>query len=218
MGRSLRWHVLRGDIKHDASKHFCFDWEFQDDKDEVLEQVHDAMCSMKSDDDRRASPLSYNEKQTEKWNSYIDATSEDSVCKWCPKCLMYAVGIYSASVQLDSFDISHSYSNPIWESEWNVRSFHMGSSDTDFVRRFRNDNMYREILPEDVRDLRRRLASLGTPMRKSDREACREAESLLSFLEKWMEGEREGQREGQREGEGEGEGDKDVRIILCDEL
>ena len=198
MGRSMNWYVIPKETLHDNTKHFCFNWEFQPDEEDVDEEVYyRAISSDKVDDvneneDRKNDLVSYfkkkkqeQEKRSKVLYENMYNTDNDLKSKWCPKCFMFAEGLHSSELLVAEEDVNHSYGNPIWDSLWNIKDLWIGSSDTPFVRKFRNDTMYREITREDVSIALGTINDLGEPMRNSDKQACEETLHILNFLKKW---------------------------------
>ena len=169
MGRSLQWYILPKNIEHDKTKQICIDLEFEpeDDDSEIKEEVYKII----------------------NYKSWYDCIDNDNAKCWCPKCHMYVNGLYDSSLLIDSLDISHSYSNSIWRSDWNVREIYMGSYKTDFVRRFKKDRMYREIFKDNLLKSMDLYEELGTPIRTSDVEAKEETLHVVNFLNKYLDNE-----------------------------
>jgi len=176
MGRSINFYVVPKNIPHDTAKQLCFSWEFQDDEREIENDIcHELMPNVILDKDTRYTLL------LENLYGYDIDTSH-----WCPKCFMFANGLHLSPVLLASDSISHSYSNGIWNSKWNIKDLWLGSSNSPFVNLFRNDYLYREICSENVRDAFETIAELGEPLRMSDKEACEETLRVLNFLDEWI--------------------------------
>lgn len=91
---------------------------------------------------------------------------------WCPKCEVLAKGGFTKNTHkkflLDYKEISHSYSNPIWYSKYNVWDLQLGSKwHTEFIKLFdhdRYDRCYREVEYRDVEYGRLYLEKLGVPI------------------------------------------------------
>jgi hypothetical protein len=166
MGRDLEWHVIKVDNwTHDHTKRFCFEWDVQPDEEDVKEEVF----------------LKVNDEQV-KWYTCMD---DHNRVNWCPVCLTYAMGLWYSPYRITGKHIAHSYSNPIWGSEWNVRNFYLGSTCTSFIRQFRQNSMYSEVRTSDVSYSHTKLHVLGEPKRTSDKEAYHETLEVLKFLEYW---------------------------------
>lgn len=192
MGRSLNFYALPCKMEHDTSKKLCFNWDFQDDeeimRDDIYERVKDP-----NDKDDLSSGMGYfknltkqEEKKCEVLYNYM-YTDNAEKSHWCPVCYLYASGIYGSSLIIAEESVNHSYSNPIWNSRWNIKDQWIGSSNTSFVRKFRDDSMYREVTAHDIEIALERLDELGTPLRQSDKEACEETTRVLQFLKHWTE-------------------------------
>ena len=108
-------------------------------------------------------------------------------------------GLYSSPLVIEKKNVSHSYSNPIWASDFNVKMLYLGDSSTDFARRFDRERMYREISAVDVEDAFETLERLGTCHRTSDKEAREETLEVLEMLNMYKD-------------------DPTVRMVMEDEL
>lgn len=175
MGRSLNFYVVPKNIPHDTSKQLCFSWEFQDDEREIEDDVcWKLMPNVILDKATRYTLLLQN------LYGYDIDTSH-----WCPKCLMFAIGLHASPVLLASECCSHSYSSPVWGSKWNIKDLWLGSSNSPFVNLFRDECLYREISRDDVRNAFSTIKDLGEPLRKSDKDVCEETLRILNFLQEW---------------------------------
>jgi hypothetical protein len=180
MGCDLCWFVVPTVIVHDTAKPLCLGLEFEpENDDEVAGAIHALRHGPDACRDAYA-----------KYAKEVEAIKHESVwgeqgAEWCPACRMYARGLWDTSLVLASQHIHHSYSNPIWRSDWCIRDLYMGKSRTPFLRRFSNTHMYREVTAEDVAHARRKVEDLGEPIRTSDKDACEETLRILSFLERW---------------------------------
>jgi hypothetical protein len=172
MGRSLFWFIVPREISHDTTKKLCMNLEFEPEKDEINELIY-KQVHPEDVIDYEQSPVNYSAPYL-----YHDIHSKD----WCPKCKMFASGLYDSELLVRHTDVQHNNQNPIWSSDWNIKGFHLGSSTTDFVRRFDNDRMYREISKSDVEDAYDRIDRLGNCFRSSDKEAKEEAMQVLDWL------------------------------------
>jgi hypothetical protein len=173
MGKSLRWYILPTTIEHDKTKQICIDLEFEPENDDfkIKEKVYKIMNPESED------------------ISYLPVAACWNTDKkyWCPKCHMYAHGLYGSSLVIDEMSISHSYSNSIWNSDWNVRNLNMGCYKTDFVRRFNKNRMYREICKDNLESrMKYCFEEQGNPIRTSDVEAKDETLSVVNFLNKYL--------------------------------
>lgn len=197
MGRSINFYVIPTDIKHDTTREFCFEWEYQLDEEDVENEIYNKVhpneediLSFKEGLTREEMVAVFKERKQKRNNVlYENLYSFDKVAeieaKWCPKCLMFAQGLYSSNVLLAHKTISHSYSNPIWNSNWNIRDLWLGTSNTPFVNKFRNDVTYRQIFVSDVENAIDNIRDLGEPLRNSDKEAHEETMCILNFLLQW---------------------------------
>jgi hypothetical protein len=181
MGRSLCWYVVKLPKEHDKTLPICLDLEFEPEKNdyEIKLQLYQIIHPEITD-------ISYNIKNykeiSELWHSYKYNKKE----MWCSKCKFFNNCIDDSDIVIDKLDIQHSYSNPIWTSEWCVRGLWLGSSSTDLMRRFSKEHLYREIKNEDVKRAYKKIEELGDPIRRCDVEAKEETMNVLEFLKKYM--------------------------------
>lgn len=155
---SLDMYIVSKNFQHDTTKRFCFGWDFQDDLDKMEVEMQKGGCDC--------------------WDSP----------DWCPVCHMFEGGVYDQTgIVLDHFNISRSYGDPMWSSEWSVDSLYLGGEDTPFTRLFRS--RYSEIVKpsQEIQRLQKEIEELGTPRRESDIEAYELTNEVLSFLKKWAE-------------------------------
>jgi hypothetical protein len=177
-------------MEHDKSKQICLDLEFESDDSQnidtkifnIVNPCKEIICGdYPIHADFRNALQERKEKIREICFQY--KYDDDKTDKWCKKCFTYANGIHNNKI--DSIDIQHSYSNPIWRSDWNIKDLYMGSSTTSFMRRFSKDRQYREIFDDDVNEAYKRIENIGIPIRDSDVEAKKETLEVLDFLKKY---------------------------------
>lgn len=191
MGRDLNWYVIPKNIEHDKTKKLCMDWEFQEDEEDVSNGIY-AKATGKNPyrEFENESIITYLKRKKEEVTIVSDIVYEylwsGTYDKdWCPKCQMFAKGLFQSSLLIADAHVGHSYSNPYWMSKWSIKDLYMGSSGTPFVNLFRSDSNYREIDSDDVESALETIESLGKPLRKSDIDACEETMEVLAFLKKW---------------------------------
>lgn len=102
---------------------------------------------------------------------------------WCPRCHMFANGLYDSLAVIASQYFSHSYSNPIWSSDWHFYKMRPGKVHTDFCNRFDSERMYREIGHSDIQGMKEDLIKYGKTYRKYDLEAIQETQRVIKFCE-----------------------------------
>lgn len=184
MGRDLHWYVIHKKIDHEIDKPLCFNWEFQPDEDEINDEIYNKVNPCPEEDKK----INFKEYYKKKCNLILDYKYDKNTEKFCNKCRMYACGgFYDSPFVVANKHIGHSYSNPIWSSRWNVKDLYMGNNNTDFVRRFSDDKLYREIFKYDIDQAYDSIEELGDPLRTSDKEAKEETMHILDFLKKWTE-------------------------------
>jgi hypothetical protein len=190
MGRSLSWYIISINIEHDKTKEICLDLEFEPESDDLdlksrfFNLIHPESKIPDREDyqdtrDFFKARSEYYKNINSTWHSYEHNN------KICPKCKMYKSGHFHSEFVIDEYDVSHSYSNSIWRSEWSIRNFHMGSRSTNFIRRFSNEHMYSEVSYDDINSVYKSIERLGTPIRTSDIEAKEEVIRVLEFLSKY---------------------------------
>lgn len=99
---------------------------------------------------------------------------------------MFADGFYNSKAVLKSLKFQHSYSNPIWGSDWHFYNAYPGESHSDFVNRFDKNKMFREISESDIACLKDTLTRYGKAYRRPDLEAIEETEQVITFCEKYI--------------------------------
>ena len=203
MGRDLSWYIIPRDIKHEDTKVLCMELEFEPESDEFGELLYDHVHGVEATSDEPKLKVwdiaTYkNRRDKEQKLRYRYLYDDSYQHEWCPKCLMYANGLYGCPLVIAHEHVQHSYSNPIWMSDWNVKDLYMGSSTTPFIRRFSKDRLYREIVKDDVMRAYDEIERLGECFRTSDKEAKEETLMILEFLSRYVD-------------------DPNVRMILEDE-
>lgn len=193
MGRNITFYILSTNIEHDTSK-ICYDFEYEPEKHDFddwentlhyYQRFHPEVNEINREDYPTLKEFSKalchrKEEQTKLWNSTMHTDL------WCPKCKLYKYGIWCCDDIIDERSISHRYSNPIWDSEWNIHKCYLGSSKTNFVRRFGRDSMIREISEDDVNSEYKRIENMDEPIRPSDIEAKKETVGVLDFLQPYV--------------------------------
>ena len=206
MGRSLDWYIVPRECAHDATKKFCFGWEFQDDEKVIEDQVLERVGASRDvwpqdfpslDEYYKQRKVQQAEKNSLLYKYLWDYDSEHNK-DWCPKCKTFARGLYGSPIVLAHHHVNHSYSNPVWQSRWNLKDMYLGS-ESEYTRLFRDEKYYREIDSYDVEKALETIADLGKPFRKSDIETYNETMDVLDFCKKWTQ-------------------DETVRVIMEDEI
>ena len=192
MGRDLSWYIIPKTLAHDSSKPVCLHLEFEPEKDDKGDLLYTHFYPEDGSHDKKRQTLCQDLEYTH---------IEDTNAEWCSLSHLYMNGgLYFSKLVLEKYDVQHKYSNPIWNSDWNIKGFYMGSSTTPFLRKFnQNHHMYREINAYDIANVVKHLERLGDPVRTSDKMALEETMEVLRFLKKWVERD-------------------DVRMVMQDEL
>jgi hypothetical protein len=140
MGRTLAWYAVVVPRHHDKTKEVCLDLEYEPEKNEIelRQRLYEIVHPEKEMTENETYSMSHYKEMCKLWYSYKFEHKD----KWCPKCCFYNNGIYSSGVYIDEYSVHHRYSNPIWESDWCVSQFYMGSHQTDLVRRFNRQSIF----------------------------------------------------------------------------
>lgn len=196
MGRDLHWYVLPKNIEHQPDKQLCFNYEFEKDEDEIEREVYEKVTGKSSEPDLEKKEGETLMEYTRRLNQHkkdVQCTAwrvinnDENQYDWCPKCHLFAQGIYNNPLIIAQEHIGHSYSSPYWTSKWNIKDMYIGSSEGEFLRLFGLDKYYRQIDTYDVERAMEHITDLGEPLRTSDKEACEETMRVLTFLDKWTE-------------------------------
>lgn len=178
MGRYLSFYIVEQDIEHQKiHDNVCFDLEYQLDNEELIDTIEKKLVHNNT---------SAQDKRKHIENEYIGNINKHNLC---PKCKMFMIGI-CGDVTVDSLHIRHSYSNPIWSSDYNIKDLSLGTSRSEFVRLFRTDSSYFEIFAHHIERGYAYINDLGTPRTETDKEAFDETIRILHFLERWVNNEK----------------------------
>ena len=126
MGRQLSWYIVSRNIEHDKSKQFCLDLEFEPESHEIDTKLFNIVNPNSKEINNIDYPIradwikAYQERKKE-IREVCNSYKYDKKNLWCPKCITYVNGLYENSI--DAITVGHSYSNSIWDSDWNVRYF-----------------------------------------------------------------------------------------------
>jgi hypothetical protein len=167
MGRDLSFYAVNINIPHDKSAKICLDLEH----DLTHEELQDELF-------RHLYP-----EEDSNLNDYSIYIKKTSKVDWCNRCYMFARSLYEAKAVIASVDFRHSYSDPIWRSDWHFYNMHPGKRHSDFCNRFDSDKMYREIDQSDITDLKESLCKYGKAYRTPDLEAIEETQKVIKFCE-----------------------------------
>lgn len=189
MGRSITFYAISANMEHDKTK-ICFDFEFEPEdcweyKQKYWSLINPDTKEIVREDYQNNSDyiIDFSNRIKEKdrlWGSH------EHNKLWCPKCKLFKSGIWGCDYIIDRFDVQHSYSNPIWFSEWNIKDCYLGSHQTNFIQRFSKESqLLREISKDDINYEYKRMEELGEPIRTSDLEAKEETMEVLDFLKKY---------------------------------
>ena len=177
-------------IVHERDKRICMGWEHEQTLEEAKEALH---AHLHPEDDQHAFVSSKEMRELEKridatynehtpWSSSIGTGPSEHWCKWCAA---FATGCPSFVTRAE-FSVSHSYSNPIWSSQFHFFNMHPGSLYSDMANRFVNGRCYKEIAERDVADLESDLERRGTAYCTQDREALDETRRFIAFARSWL--------------------------------
>lgn len=191
MGRSLSFYAVNTKIPHDISCKICLDLEYEPIRETLMEMLYKHLNPDVEDAEDPEDAQELREKIKICWdtNSLINyKTCTLEINKdWCPRCHMFANGLYDNPAVIASKDFSHSYSNPIWHSDWHFYNMHPGKHHSDFCNRFDSDKMYREIEHSDIQGLKEDLIKYGRAYRAPDLEAIQETQQVIKFCEEHLE-------------------------------
>ena len=151
MVRCINLYIVPQHLKHkdyieehgaSSMKSLCANWEY-DLGDSSLKMIDICVKNMGS----------YT-------SSYCETVRNTSKESWCPKCHMFYHGLCPLSpVVKYAFTLNLGYSSPVGKQgvhkitvQTLLRKF-PGTTDSDFVRLFPNNMMYREISRENVSDM-----------------------------------------------------------------
>jgi hypothetical protein len=156
----ISFYCIPKNIEHDKSKIFCFDWNYEKDKNEINNDIYSRL------EEKCMNSDFYGEKE------------------WCYKCKMFKYGFDSS---IEKIVINRDNSDPIWSSEWNIRNLQIGSYKTIFARKFCYNRGIREI---DENDIICTIADINDYeeeiLRTSDKLAYEETMNILNTLKKWL--------------------------------
>lgn len=189
MGRYLSWYIIPKQIDHDATKEICFKLESEPDQEDIEDLIYEHVHGKKEMQEHNTLPRSVewfkknNELRKSKLALSVEYRDNKShKHKWCPKCLMFVNGLYDSPLVIAKKHISHSYSNPILDSEYDIKRMYMGSANTPFILLFSEEKMYREITKDDIDFAYEELGNMGNCDKEGDIEAKEEAHCVLDFL------------------------------------
>ena len=143
MGRDIAWYQIKVNEEHEEEK-CCFGWEFEPEPDD---RYIDYIEKMKKDDVTTPNAphlatrpnsegvgstptFHYSNVGRQEMRKYFEEKD------WCQKCQSFKDALFSSNWKVNDTSIRHSYSNPIWMSDWCIRRLLSGSSRTPFCRRF----------------------------------------------------------------------------------
>lgn len=189
MGRDLAFYVVNTNIQHDKSCKICLDLECQPEFDELTSSLFESSPIYQDYEEYtkefdKAKNKYYNENNCNIFNKEECQYKINS--DWCPRCHMFAEGLYNSKAVLAFIEFGHSYCNSIWKSDWHFYNMYPGNSHSDFCNRFNPDKMYREISHEDIERLQRTLNANGKAYRTPDLEAVEETQRVIKFYEKYL--------------------------------
>ena len=166
MGRLLEWKIITSDIeKHDVTKELCIQSLEYEPEEHEKQEIY---------------------KKLNIDNKLLYQYNEEYNNIWCGRCKMFLSGSFTSNSIIDSINIEHSYSNSIWDSEWNIKNFYLGSTKTNFIRCISSHHLFREITKDDIDFCYKKINYLGEPIRENDKNAKNETIKILLFLEKYI--------------------------------
>ena len=192
MGRDLAFYVVNTNISHDKTCKICMNYEFELSYDELQQGLYEFLNPGKSEwnDIEKYKEIQKNIKLVLDQNPLLIYNKSNYKYEyntdWCPRCHMFANGLYNTKALIKSINFHHSYSNNIWLSDWHFYNMHPGKNHSDFCNRFDSKKMYREISHDDIKSIKYNIDTCGKPYRTIDIEALNETKGVLAFCEKWL--------------------------------
>lgn len=186
MGHDLYWYIIPKDLKHEKTL-VCIDLDHEPDElgeDTCFCRLYEAF---KPDNPNHDNYAEFR-KEVNKIRSKIYNLEKEFCNRLCPLCRMYINGIYWSGMHVDGYEVGHSYSNPVWDSDWNIMHLmaYVGDCSSDFARRWQNTNVtVKELFASDVEECFARVKELGEPKGEIDKEAREETMRVLEFLREW---------------------------------
>ena len=181
MGRSLSFYAVNTNIPHDKSDKICIDLEYEKDFEDLKEELYKNLYPEEDSNLRQCKSVDdyflHRKNQNECWISNCPNKID-----WCNRCRMFVDGLYGIDI-FARIDFNHSYSNPIWWSDWHFYNMYPGHSHSGFCNRFDSQRMYCEIGESDIEYMKRNLSECGKPCKTSDLEASEETEEVINFCE-----------------------------------
>lgn len=181
MGRSLSFYAVNTNIPHDISCKICLDLEYEPTHETLKDILYKHLYKDAEELQEKINTCWENNQLRNYKTCMFDINTE-----WCPRCFMFAHGLYDSKAVIASKYFSHSYSNPIWCSDWHFYNMHPGKHHSDFVNRFDSEKMYREIDISDVEDMTKNLSKYGKAYRECDLEAIEETNRVIKFCEEHL--------------------------------
>jgi hypothetical protein len=171
MGGDLDLYIVNTNVQHDPEL-TCLMW----DKSECREIMEEELY-------KHAFPTAdwkdVNKKRKSYWH---DNVKETTICKWCPKCALFAYDFYESPHLVAKYNIHHSYSNDIWMSKYFIKNMWIGSSDTEF----KYEDEYRRgytVYEWTLEHVKNRLENLNSPQDENEADICayEEIGDMLQF-------------------------------------
>ena len=132
MGRSLYFFVIQKHMSHDKSKPVCLNLECELDEYDIKEMLYSYEYGSETNanilqqeintpnnttlEDRKQ----IHERKQHIMQKYLFGSDEHQEEIWCPKCKVFTQELYGSTFILDMRNVSHSYSNSIWESQFKI--------------------------------------------------------------------------------------------------
>ena len=147
MGKDVRFYCIDKGCPHNKEK-ACLGWEYQPEEDNKYFDIMEAL----------GMPPALKPDYQAVWNAFKDG-------KICERCTWFAKMGQKSKMVLDTFDIHHSYSNPVLRSDWFIDHFVWGG---EVAREY--DRMHGEVYRftrEKIAEMRRDVEQLGRPIRRA---------------------------------------------------
>ena len=187
MGRDLNFYVIPDVIQHETDKPLCLNLESSTEN-----IVYDLLDLYEGTIENRLFPIhllptdvqKIDINNLEEWKFLMDKNHEQL---WCSKCLMYKKSDLSLKYVIAKYNIGHSYSSPIWMSDWSIYKMYFPTKNTSFTRSFGPDSDYEEVNKDSIDYIEDKIIRLNKePQHFADVEAYEETNELVDFCRKWL--------------------------------
>lgn len=174
MGRCSTLYAVDPQIVHEPDKRICLGWDYARTYEEATDELHEHLYPDES---------TANGKRIREVYMEHDPWRPEGPDKWCRWCASFATGCPSFAKHAE-FSVSHSYSNPIWGSDFHFHNMYPGSRHSDMANRF--IECFAVVTENDLVDMERQLEACGTAFCTHDREGAKETRDFIAFARQWL--------------------------------